>query len=107
MGKSRVTPIRQITIPRLELMAAMVASNVQSHVTAALEVPLKRTVIWKDSMITLGYIRNTRARYKMFVANRLSTIHDLSSVDEWRYVAGKVNPADLAYRGFSADYLKA
>ena len=51
-------------------------------------------------MTVLRYIQNTTSRYKTFVANRLATIHDLTDVAQWHFVEGKINPADLASRGF-------
>ena len=50
-------------------------------------------------MTVLGYIRNTTARYKTFVANRIATIHDLTKVSDWHHIDGKLNPADIASRG--------
>jgi hypothetical protein len=102
MGKSRLAPMKATTIPRLELTAAMLASRVRAFVEDELNVKFARIVMWTDSTITLSYIYNTTSRYKAFVANRLVTIHELSSVDEWRYVPTQHNPADLASRGFAA-----
>ena len=50
-------------------------------------------------MTVLGYIRNTTARYKTFVANRIATIHDLTQVSDWHDIDGKLYPADIASRG--------
>ena len=51
-------------------------------------------------MTVLRYIQNTTSRYKTFAANRLAVIHDLTDVAEWHFIEGKINPADLASRGF-------
>ena len=102
-GKSRLAPIKMTTIPRLELTAAMLASKVRAQLVEELDTPLEKIVMWSDSMIALGYIRNTTARFKTFVANKVTTIHDLSMASEWRYVPTKMNPADLASRGFPAN----
>ena len=103
MGKARLAPIRPMTIPRLELTAAMVASRLRNLVVEELRISLSRVVMWTDSTIVLGYIRNTTARYKPFVSNRLVTIHDYTSPEEWRHVPTHSNPADLASRGFGAE----
>ena len=50
-------------------------------------------------MTVLGYIYNTTARYKTFVANRIATMHDLTEVSDLHYIDGKLNPADIAPRG--------
>ena len=98
LGKSRVAPIRPLTVPRLELAAAALASRLRQQLKC-LELPLQKTIMWSDSNIVLGYIHNTTQRYKTFVANRLAVIHDSTSPDEWRHVPSRLNPADLASRG--------
>lgn len=103
VGKSRLTPIKPTTIPRMELTAAMLASKVRAQLVEDLNCSLQKIALWTDSMIALGYINNITSRFKPFVANRLATIHELSSSDEWRHVPTKLNPADLASRGIDAD----
>ena len=56
-------------------------------------------------MAVLRYIKNSTARFHTFVANRLAVIHDGSHTSEWRYINTKLNPADHASRGLSADSL--
>ena len=53
----------------------------------------------------LRYIENEDKRFQTFVANRIATIHEASSPDQWRYVNTQLNPADDASRGVSADSL--
>ena len=50
-------------------------------------------------MVVLRYIHNVSTRFEIFIANRLNVLHVLTSVDQWRHVPGKLNPADLASRG--------
>ncbi|KAF6771256.1 hypothetical protein AHF37_10324 [Paragonimus kellicotti] len=99
LGKSRVAPMRAVSIPRMELTAAVLAAKLISYVKEELLKGVKSVTLWTDSMIVLQLIRNTSSRFETFVANRLSSIHDLSSPDDWRYVDTKRNPADLASRG--------
>ena len=98
-GKSRLAPLKHITIPRLELTAAVVAARMKVLLEQELEMKLKKTVMWTDSTAVLQYIRNERSRFKTFVANRLSEIHDASESSQWRYVDSAQNPADIASRG--------
>ena len=53
-----------------------------------------RVVMWTDSETVLKWILDTKTRFKTFIHNRLATIHELTSVDEWRYVPTAFNPAD-------------
>ncbi len=105
MGKSRVAPLKQTTIPRSELTAATVAVRTDRMLKDELDMSIDRTVFWTDSMTVLRYIRNTTSRFRTFVSNRLAIIHDGSEPSDWRYVNTKSNPADIASRGISADGL--
>lgn len=105
LGKSRVTPLKKITIPRLELSAATVAVKLDRMIKKELEIKIQKSVFWTDSTSVLCYIRNEDKRFHTFVANRISTIHDGSKPDQWRYVDTKLNPADDASRGLSVDSL--
>jgi hypothetical protein len=107
MGKSRVAPLKQTTIPRLELTAATVSARTDKMLKGELDLSIDRTVFWTDSMAVLRYIRNTVSRFHTFVANRLAVIHDGSVPTQWRYINTKLNPADLASRGLSTyDFLQ-
>ena len=99
MSKSRLAPIKTITLPRLELNAAQIGVRMASLITQAVEYPLQRVQYWSDSALTLQYIKNTKNRMKVFVANRVTEILDASKSDQWRHVPGAENPADLASRG--------
>ena len=105
IAKARVAPVKQVTVPRLELNAATVAVRVNSMIQRELEIPVDKTVFWTDSMTVLRYINNESARFKTFVANRVEVIHDGSHVSQWRYVQTKDNPADDSSRGLSIDQL--
>lgn len=105
IGKSRVAPLKQITIPRLELTAATVAVRVNKMLTNELDIPIDQTFFWTDSMSVLRYIWNTATRFHTFVANRLAVIHDGSVPGQWRYISSELNPADHASRGVDAEAL--
>ena len=102
MGKSRLAPIKPVTIPRLELSAAVLSCRLFELVSSEIELDIKRTVFWTDSIIVLGYISNTTKRFKTFVANRVSSIHECTSPTQWRHVPGTHNPANLASRGIKS-----
>lgn len=94
-----MAPLKSITIPRMELTAAVVASRMDKLWKKELQMPLQESVFWTDSTSVLKYIRNETSRFKIFVANRVSEIHSLSNSSQWRYVNTSSNPADLASRG--------
>jgi hypothetical protein len=101
IGKSRLAPIKAMSIPRLELAAAVVAVRLYQIVIEELDIQISERYFWTDSMIVLGYIRNEKKRFKTFVANRLSVIHEVTSPHDWRYVPSNSNPADIASRGIN------
>ncbi len=101
IGKARVAPLKQMTIPRLELAAAVVSVKVDKMLRTELQLPLKDSLFWTDSQAVLKYIANDKARFYTYVANRVSFIRDNTSAQQWRYVTSMNNPADDASRGVS------
>ena len=105
MAKSRVAPLKPLTIPRLELTAALVSSKVSCMLRKELDYPQMEEFFWTDNMAVLGYINNDARRFHVFVANRVQEIREQTSPGQWHYVATKSNPADLASRGVRAQEL--
>ncbi|XP_065328140.1 uncharacterized protein LOC135933837 [Pelmatolapia mariae] len=101
IGKARVAPLKQVTIPRLELAAAVLAVRLDKMLSVELNLNLSESVFWSDSTTVLQYIANTTTRFKTYVANRVSIIHALTKVEQWRYISSKLNPADAASRGMT------
>ena len=100
MGKSRVKPLKSITIPRMELTAATVALKMGTCLSQ--ELSCQPSVIYfTDSTSVLYFLRNTERRFPVFVANRVQLILDFSSCLQWRFVPSSENPADLASRGIT------
>ena len=104
-SKSRVTPLKPMTIPRLELSAALMMSKLMNSVASDLKIPQDSLFAWTDSTITLCWIKKAPSSLKTFVANRVSQIQDLIPPAQWRYVPTADNPADLSSRGTSPEAL--
>lgn len=105
MAKSRMTPLRSITISRLELTAAVVSVRMNLLLRSELEYTNMTEWFWTDSSVVLGYIANNTRRFHAFVANRVQQIRDVSEPYQWNYVSSSDYPADIASRGASADEL--
>ena len=99
LEKSRVSPLRTVTVPRLELTAAVIAVKLAHAVRREIEFAIHRVMFWTDARVILHYIYNVSSRYKSFVANRLELIHTMSSPQQWNYVPSNLNAADIASRG--------
>ena len=107
-AKSRVAPFKVVSIPRLELNAAVMAVRMKNVIARYYGIEFAAYYYWCDSQIVLYYIHNSTSRFSRFVANRITTIHELSTPCQWRYIISGNNPADLSSRGAkSIEDLKA
>lgn len=100
-SKTRVSPVGKQTIPRLELLSALLLAKLITSVSAALEpqITLSGTACFTDSKVALYWIRGTDKEWKPFVQNRVNEIRGLLPFDCWRHCPGKENPADIPSRG--------
>ena len=104
-SRTRVAPIKKISLPRLELLAALVCAHLAEFVRSALY--LKSSVIncYTDSTVSLAWIKSDPLRFKTFVSNRISDIQILVPPSQWAHCPGSNNPADYASRGLRGEDL--
>ena len=105
--KTRVAPLKSLSIPRLELMSARILVTLMDTVKNALssQVKIDSVKFWLDSKTALFWIYN-QGEWKNFVQHRVNEILRLTRKEDWGHVAGKENPADIGSRGASASELK-
>jgi transposase InsO family protein len=101
-SKGRLAPIKSMSIPRLELDAAVMSVKVHNTLSEELRTALCPTYFWTDSEIVLKYIFNESKRFMTFVANRISIIRSATDLNQWHHIPGKLNVADFVTRGLYA-----
>ena len=102
-SKTRVSPMKKQSIPRLELLGAVILSRLMRNVTSSLSKPIS-TFYWTDSMATLHWIRTIKP-WKQYVNHRVSEICSLSNREQWQHCPGSLNPADIPSRGMKCSKL--
>ncbi|XP_026029422.1 uncharacterized protein LOC113025652 [Astatotilapia calliptera] len=104
-ARSRVAPVRQQSIPRLELCAAHVGAQLAAVLKRELTLHISSIVYWTDSTTVLNWLQSQSCRYKIFVGSRVADIQELTEGSLWRYVRSGDNPADDITRGLRLSQL--
>lgn len=93
-SKTRVAPIKFISIPRLELQAAVVGARFAKSISAGHSIRIDRRYFWTDARDVMCWLQSDHRRYSQFVAFRVGEILKTTNVTEWRWLGTKHNVAD-------------
>ena len=100
-AKTRVAPLEKQTIPRLELLAALILARLLKMVMASVSdlLPITNIRCWTDSLVSFYWITGTQHEWKEFVERRVVQIRQSVPAFAWAYCPTESNPADLPTRG--------
>ncbi|XP_054709036.1 uncharacterized protein LOC129218737 [Uloborus diversus] len=104
-SKSRVAPIKTLTIPRLELSACLLLEKFMRKVIQSLKMQIAEINLWSDSTIALNWIKTSPHSLKTFVANKVSKIQELSANCKWKFIRSEINSSDVLSRFLDASSL--
>ena len=96
--KSRRALVKTVSLPRLELNAAVIGVRIAQVIKKEMSLPLSIFKYWTDSTLTLQYITDKSHRFKVYVANRVAEILEYTDTDDWQHIDGKMNLADICTR---------
>ena len=98
-SKTKVAPLKKLSIPRLELLSCLLLSELVASVSTSLREIFNEMSItcWNDNASAIGWIKGVSKEWKQWEQNRVTKIRESVDPKNWRHVPGSDNPADIWY----------
>lgn len=93
-AKTRVSPLKFLSIPRSELQASVIGARLADNIAHSLSISINKRFFWTDSRDVICWLKSDHRRYNQFVAFRISELLETTDLREWRWIPSKMNVAD-------------
>ena len=98
IGKCKVAPIKQTSVPKLEVEAAVIGLRLHSRIVKESSFAIDKTVFWNGSQVVVDWIASFR-KQPVYLANRLREIAATTEAKQWKHISSLNDPADHSTRG--------
>ncbi|XP_055623321.1 uncharacterized protein LOC129766749 [Toxorhynchites rutilus septentrionalis] len=106
-AKSRVAPLKFLSIPRSELQAAIIGARLADSILGSLSIAVQKRYFWTDSRDVMCWLHSDHRRYSQYVVVRVSEILETTGIRDWRWVPTKMNVADEGTKWKSSPILSS
>ena len=105
IGKCKVAPIKQISVPKMELEAAVIGVRLLQLIQKEMTLEFDQIFLWSDNQVVLDWIASIK-KQNVSVSNRLQEINKISSSQQWHHISTYLNPADHGTRGLETNEIQ-
>ena len=106
-AKTKVGPLGIVSIPRMELLAALLGARLATSIRENHDLVVNSTYYWSDSKTVLSWVKSDPRRYKQFVMYRIAEIQETTEISNWKYIPSKQNVADLGTKWVKPNFDKS
>ena len=105
LGKCKIAPIKLLSIPHLDLQAALCSVRLRKLIVEEHDLLIDSVTHWTDYITVLQRLHSADRKQNVFIANRAAEILEASAIDEWKHIKGELNPSDIGTRGITIEKL--
>ena len=97
-AKSKITPAKQVTIPRIELCAAVLSCHLREKIQHELDWQFESVYNLVDSAIVGDEIQKHSYKSNSYMGMRIAETPSKSNPSEWWRIRSEISPADMLTR---------